>query len=138
MNIIQNLIKNLKKDKKDIAVLGIILSDNDKLKPTILKVDETGPSYDVLRENDLILKIDGKKINNVKDFRNIQKKLKPNEIIIVRVKRRNQELNRAIRVVSLENFENPKQIHHVRFGIYFTSPFEMDREDILKLPPKII
>jgi len=138
VNIIQNLIKNLKKDKKDIAVLGIILSDNDKLKPTILKVDETGPSYDVLRENDLILKIDGKKINNVKDFRNIQKKLKPNEIIIVRVKRRNQELNRAIRVVSLENFENPKQIHHVRFGIYFTSPFEMDREDILKLPPKMI
>ena len=39
------------------------------------------------------------------------KKLKPNEIIIIRVKRRNQELNRAIRTISLEEFEKPQNIN---------------------------
>ena len=97
MNIIKNLVKKLKKDKKNIAVLGIYLPDtkyskNNKLKPIITRVDEAGPSHDVLKENDLILKINEKKINTLKDYENAQKKLKPNEIIIIRVKRRNQEL----------------------------------------------
>ena len=58
-----------------------------------------------LKENDLILKINrlGKKINTLKEYEK-QKKLKPNEIIIIRVKRRNQELNRAIRKISLRRF----------------------------------
>ena len=47
----------------------------------------------------------------------LKKKLKPNEIIIIRVKRRNQELNRAIRTISLEEFEKPKQKQPVRLGI---------------------
>ena len=124
MNIIQNLVKKLKKDKKNIAVLGIYLPDtknskNKKLKPIITGVDEAGPSHDVLKENDLILKINEKKINTLKDYDNAQKKLKPNEIIIIRLKRRNQELNRAIRTISLHEFENPRQKHFVRFDLYF-------------------
>lgn len=123
MNIIQNLVK-LKKDKKNIALLGIYLPDlknskNKELKPIITGVDEAGPSHDVIKENDLILKINKKKINNLKDYENALKKLKPNEIIIIRVKRRNQELNRAIRTISLHELENPKQKHFVRFDLYF-------------------
>ena len=124
MNIIQNLVKKFKKDKKNIPVLGIYLPDtknskNKKLKPIITGVDEAGPSHDVLKENDLILKINEKKINTLKDYDNAQKKLKPNEIIIIRLKRRNQELNRAIRTISLHEFENPRQKHFVRFDLYF-------------------
>jgi hypothetical protein len=123
VNIIQNLVK-LKKDKKNIALLGIYLPDlknskNKELKPIITGVDEAGPSHDVIKENDLILKINKKKINNLKDYENALKKLKPNEIIIIRVKRRNQELNRAIRTISLHELENPKQKHFVRFDLYF-------------------
>jgi len=123
VNIIQNLVK-LKKDRKNIALLGIYLPDlknskNKKLKPIITGVDEAGPSHDVIKENDLILKINKKKINNLKDYENALKKLKPNEIIIIRVKRRNQELNRAIRTISLHELENPKQKHFVRFDLYF-------------------
>ena len=122
MNIIKNLVKKFKKDKKNIAVLGIFIPDpqnpkNKKLKPIITGVDEAGPSHDVLKENDLILKINEKKINTLKEYENAQKKLKPNEIIIVRVKRRNQELNRAIRTISLEEFEKPKQKQPVKLGI---------------------
>ena len=122
MNIIKNLVKKFKKDKKDIAVLGIFIPDpqnpkNKKLKPILTGVDEAGPSHDVLKENDLILKINEKKINTLKEYENAQKKLKPNEIIIIRVKRRNQELNRAIRTISLEEFEKPKQKQPVRLGI---------------------
>ena len=66
MNIIKNLVKKFKKDKKNIAILGIFMPDpqkakNKKLKPIITQVDEDGPSYDVLKENDLILKINEKK-----------------------------------------------------------------------------
>ena len=133
MNIIKNLVKKFKKDKKNIAVLGIFIPDpqnpkNKKLKPIITGVDEAGPSHDVLKENDLILKINEKKINTLKEYENAQKKLKPNEIIIIRVKRRNQELNRAIRTISLEDFEKPKQIHYVRFGFYFTTPIMMKKK----------
>ena len=53
----------------------------------------------------------------LKSMKILKKKLKPNEIIIVRVKRRNQELNRAIRTVSLEEFEKPKQKQPVKLGI---------------------
>jgi hypothetical protein len=65
VNIIQNLVK-LKKDKKNIALLGIYLPDlknskNKELKPIITGVDEAGPSHDVIKENDLILKINKKK-----------------------------------------------------------------------------
>ena len=124
MNIIQNLVKKFKKDKKNIAVLGIYLPDtknskNKKLKPIIIGVDEAGPSHNVIKENDLILKINEKKINTLKDYASAQKKLKPNEIIIIRLKRRNQELNRAIRTISLHEFENPRQKHFVRFDLYF-------------------
>ena len=143
MNIIKNLIKKFKKDKKNIAVLGIFIPDpqnpkNKKLKPIITGVDEAGPSHDVLKENDLILKINEKKINTLKEYENAQKKLKPNEIIIVRVKRRNQELNRAIRTISLEDFEKPKQIHYVRFGFYFTTPIMMRKKDWNKQPTKVL
>ena len=62
-------------------------------------------SYEVLKEDDQILKINNKKINTLLDWGNKQTKLKPNEIVIIRVKRRNQELNRAIRTISLEEFE---------------------------------
>ena len=131
MKIIKNLIKKFKKDKKNIAVLGILIPNpdnpkNKKLKPIITGVDESGPSHDVLKENDLILKINDKKINTIKQFENAQKKLKPNEIIIVRVKRRNQELNRAIRTISLEEFEKPKQKQPVRLGIFFSPPGNQD------------
>tara|TARA_Y100000590_G_scaffold68621_1_gene74799 strand:- start:4847 stop:7144 length:2298 start_codon:yes stop_codon:yes gene_type:complete len=143
VNIIKNLIKKFKKDKKNIAVLGIFIPDpqnpkNKKLKPIITGVDEAGPSHDVLKENDLILKINEKKINTLKEYENAQKKLKPNEIIIVRVKRRNQELNRAIRTISLEDFEKPKQIHYVRFGFYFTTPIMMRKKDWNKQPTKVL
>ena len=122
MKIIKNLTKKFKKNKDSIAILGIFLPDpndakNKKLKPIITGVDEAGPSYNVLKENDLILKINEKNINTLKEYENTQKKLKPNEIIIVRVKRRNQELNRAIRTVSLEEFEKPKQKQPVKLGI---------------------
>ena len=131
MKIIKNLIKKFKKDKKNIAVLGILIPNpdnpkNKKLKPIITGVDESGPSHDVLKENDLILKINDKKINTIKQFENAQKKLKPNEIIIVRVKRRNQELNRAIRTISLEEFEKPKQKQPTRLGIFFSPPGNQD------------
>lgn len=143
MNIIKNLVKKFKKDKKNIAVLGIFIPDpqnpkNKKLKPIITGVDEAGPSHDVLKENDLILKINEKKINTLKEYENAQKKLKPNEIIIVRVKRRNQELNRAIRTISLDDFEKPKQIHYVRFGFYFTTPIMMRKKDWNKQPAKVL
>jgi len=133
VNIIKNLVKKFKKDKKSIAVLGIFIPDpqnpkNKKLKPMITEVDEAGPSHDVLKKNDLILKINEKKINTLKDYDNAQKKLKPNEIIIVRVKRRNQELNRAIRTISLEEFELPKQKQPVRLGIMMKIPPEKDEE----------
>ena len=47
MNIIKDLVKRYKKDKKDIAILGIILPDeklakNKKLKPIISQVQEDG------------------------------------------------------------------------------------------------
>ncbi len=129
MNIIKDLVKKLKKDKKDIAILGIILPDeklakNKKLKPIISQVKEDGPAYEVLKENDQILKINKKKINTLQDWSNEQKKFKPNEIVIIRVKRRNQELNRAIRTISLEEFDKPKQKHLVRLGIYFSEGTE--------------
>ena len=134
MNLIKNLVKRFKKDKKDIAILGIILPDeklakNKKLKPIISQVAEDGPAYEVLKENDQILKINNKKINTLIDWSNKQKKLKPNEIVIIRVKRRNQELNRAIRTISLEEFEKPKQKQPVRLGIMLKDPPEKDVEN---------
>ena len=119
-------LKSISKDTSKIAIFAISFFDSsiskkneNKLKPIIKQIDETGPCENVLKEDDLILKINKKKIKNVKDFFNEQKKLKPNEIVIIRVKRRNQELNRAIRTISLHAWENPKQIHHVRFDLYF-------------------
>ena len=133
MNIIKSLLKKFKKDKKNIAILGIFIPDpqnlkNKKLKPIITGVDEAGPSHDVLKENDLILKINEKKINTLQDYENAQKKLKPSEIIIIRVKRRNQELNRAIRTISLEEFEKPKQKQPVRLGIRMKAYPEKEEE----------
>ena len=136
MNIIKDLVKKFKKDKKDIAILGIMLPDeklakNKKLKPIISQVQEEGPAYEVLKENDQILKINKKKINTLLDWSNEQKKLKPNEIVIIRVKRRNQELNRAIRTISLEEFEKPKQKQLVRLGIRMKAYPDKDEELII-------
>ena len=136
MNIIKDLVKKLKKDKKDIAILGIILPDeklakNKKLKPIISQVKEDGPAYEVLKENDQILKINKKKINTLQDWSNEQKKLKPNEIVIIRVKRRNQELNRAIRTISLEEFDKPKQKQPVKLGIRMKTYPNKDEELII-------
>lgn len=119
-------LKSINKDTSKIAIFAISFFDStnskqneDELKPIIKQIDEAGPCENVLKEDDLILEINKKKIKKLKDFFNIQKKLKPNEIVIIRVKRRNQELNRAIRTISLHEFENPRQIHHVRFDLYF-------------------
>ena len=136
MNLIKNLVKKFKKEKKDIAIIGIILPDeklakNKKLKPIISRVQEDGPAYEVLKENDQILEINKKKINSLKDWSNEQKKLKPNEIVIIRVKRRNQELNRAIRTISLEEFEKPKQKQLVRLGIRMKAYPDKDEELII-------
>jgi len=136
VNIIKDLVKKLKKDKKDIAILGIILPDeklakNKKLKPIISQVKEDGPAYEVLKENDQILKINKKKINTLQDWSNEQKKLKPNEIVIIRVKRRNQELNRAIRTISLEEFDKPKQKQPVKLGIRMKTYPNKDEELII-------
>ncbi len=133
MNIIKSLLKKFKKDKKNIAILGIFIPDpknlkNKKLKPIITGVDEAGPSHDILKENDLILKINEKKINTLQDYENAQKKLKPNEIIIINIKRRNQELNRAIRTISLEEFEKPKQKQPVKLGIRMKAYPEKEEE----------
>ena len=119
-------LKSINKDKIKIAVFAISFFDSsnskqneNKLKPIIKQIDETGPCENFLKENDLILEINKKKIKNVKDFFNVQKKLKPNEIVIIRVKRRNQELNRAIRTISLYEWEKPRQKHTIRLGIFF-------------------
>ena len=69
-------------------------------------------------------------------MKKFKKKLKPNEIIIIRVKRRNQELNRAIRTISLEDFEKSKQIHYVRFGFYFSTI--MMKKRLNKQPAKVL
>ena len=89
------------------------------IKPKITNIDSDGPSHDVLKEKDLILELNKKKVKNVKDFFNIRKKLKPGELVYVRVKRRRQELTRVIRIISLHEFKNPKQKHRVRLDIYF-------------------
>ena len=119
-------LKSINKDKSKIAVFAISFFDSsnskqneNKLKPIIKQIDETGPCENFLKEDDLILEINKKKIKNVKDFFNVQKKLKPNEIVIIRVKRRNQELNRAIRTISLYEWEKPRQKHTIRLGIFF-------------------
>ena len=60
-------------------------------------IDERGPCEGVLKINDLVLEIKGKNIKNIKNFSDEQKKIKPDELIIIRIKRNRQELNRAIR-----------------------------------------
>ena len=122
-------LKSINKDLSKIPVFGISFFDkpgqNDQqLKPIIRQIDETCPCENVLKENDLILKVNKKKIKTIQDFTNAQKKLKPNDIVIIRFKRRNQELNRAIRLISLQDFKKPKQKHFVRLGIYFSEGTE--------------
>ena len=120
----QKEINTINKDKSKIPCFGISF-ENETIRvknsdrPIIRMIDERGPCEGVLKINDLVLEIKGKKIKNIKNFFNEQKKIKPNELIIVRIKRNRQELNRAIRVISLKEFNNPKQKHRVRLGIEF-------------------
>jgi len=118
----QEEIKSINKDIKKIPCFGIAF-ENETIRikksdrPIIKIVDERGPCENVLKVNDLVLEVKGKKIKNIKNFFDVQKKIKPDELVIVRIKRNRQELNRAIRVISLKEFNNPKQNHRVRLGI---------------------
>ena len=138
-------LKSINKDKSKIAVFAISFFDSsnskqneNKLKPIIKQIDETGPCENFLKENDLILEINKKKIKNVKDFFNVQKKLKPNEIVIIRVKRRNQELNRAIRTISLYEWEKPRQKHTIRLGIFFDPEEQKKNLRVIAVQKKFI
>jgi len=118
----QKEINTINKDKSKIPCFGISF-ENETIRvknsdrPIIRMIDERGPCEGVLKINDLVLEIKGKKIKNIKNFSDEQKKIKPDELIIVRIKRNRQELNRAIRVISLKEFNNPKQKHRVRLDI---------------------
>ena len=120
----QKEINTINKDKSKIPCFGISF-ENETIRvknsdrPIIRMIDERGPCEGVLKINDLVLEIKGKKIKNIKNFFDEQKKIKPDELIIVRIKRNRQELNRAIRVISLKEFNHPKQKHRVRLGIEF-------------------
>ena len=92
-------------------------SKNLKNKPIISNVAEDGPSFGFLNVNDLILEVEKEKIKTIKNFIVKLKKIKPNQIVMIRVLRRGQELNRVIRVTSLEEYKNPKQKQPVRIGI---------------------
>ena len=118
----QKEINTINKDKSKIPCFGISF-ENETIRvknsdrPIIRMIDERGPCEGVLKINDLVLEIKGKKIKNIKNFSDEQKKIKPDELIIVRIKRNRQELNRAIRVISLKEFNHPKQKHRVRLDI---------------------
>ena len=120
----QKEINTINKDKSKIPCFGISF-ENETIerknsdKPIIRMIDERGPSENFLKENDLVLEINKKKIKDIKDFFAKQKKLNPGEVVILRIKRNRQELNRAIRIISLDEFNNPKQKHSVRLGIEF-------------------
>ena len=120
----QKEINTINKDKSKIPCFGISF-ENETIRPKnsdrpiIRIIDERGPSENVLKINDLVLEVKGKKIKNIKNFFDVQKKIKPDELIIIRIKRNRQELTRAIRLISLEEFNNPKQKHRVRLGIQF-------------------
>jgi len=138
-------LKSINKDKSKIAVFAISFFDSsnskqneNKLKPIIKQIDETGPCENFLKVDDLILEINKKKIKNVKDFFNVQKKLKPNEIVIIRVKRRNQELNRAIRTISLYEWEKPRQKHTIRLGIFFDPEEQKKNLRVIAVQKKFI
>ena len=109
----------IKKKKNQIPFLGIDFtkSKNLKNKPIISNVAEDGPSFGFLNVNDLILEVEKEKIKKIKNFIVKLKKIKPNQIVMLRVLRRGQELNRVIRVTSLEEYKNPKQKQPVRIGI---------------------
>ena len=115
-------INTINKDKSKIPCFGISF-ENETIRPKnsdrpiIRMIDERGPSENFLKENDLVLEINKKKIKDIKDFFVKQKNLNPGEIVILRIKRNRQELNRAIRVISLKEFNNPKQKHRVRLDI---------------------
>ena len=73
-------LKSINKDLSKIPVFSISFFDkpgqNDpQLKTIIRQIDETGPCENFLKENDLILKVNKKKIKTVQDFTNVQKKL---------------------------------------------------------------
>ena len=120
----QKEINTINKDKSKIPCFGISF-ENETIRPKnsdrpiIRMIDERGPSENFLKENDLVLEINKDKIKDIKGFFAKQKKLNPGEVVILRIKRNRQELNRAIRIISLDEFNNPKQKHHVRIGIDF-------------------
>lgn len=128
MKILRKKKKITKIDESKIATLGIYFYDDKNLKslPKISKVEEDGPSYEFIKINDLILEINKKKIKTIKDFDIQIKKIKPNEIVMLRLLRRGQELNRPIRVISLDEYKNPKLKQKVKLGIFFSPPGNQD------------
>ena len=77
-------------------------------------------------------------IVNIKDFFVKQKNLNTGEIVILRIKRNRQELNRAIRIISLDEFNNPKQKHSVRLGIQFIREEQKKNLRIIAVQKKYI
>ena len=66
-------LKSINKDKSKIAVFAISFFDSsnskqneNKLKPIIKQIDETGPCENFLKENDLILEIKPKDTSTFK------------------------------------------------------------------------
>ena len=139
----QKEINTINKDKSKIPCFGISF-ENETIRPKnsdrpiIRMIDERGPSENFLKENDLVLEINKKKIKDIKDFFVKQKNLNPGEIVILRIKRNRQELNRAIRIISLDEFNNPKQKHSVRLGIEFNREEQKKNLRIIAVQKKFI
>ena len=139
----QKEINTINKDKSKIPCFGISF-ENETIRPKnsdrpiIRMIDERGPSENFLKENDLVLEINKKKIKDIKDFFVKQKNLNPGEIVILRIKRNRQELNRAIRIISLDEFNNPKQKHSVRLGIEFIREEQKKNLRIIAVQKKYI
>ena len=72
--IVQNLTPDLRKELNiPKRITGVVVSD----------MEEGSPAEGVLSANDVIMEINRKRINNVKDFENIVSKIKPDQDILL-------------------------------------------------------
>ncbi len=80
---IQNLTSKLKKSLNvPKRITGVVITD----------IEDDSPAQGILMREDIIMEINKKEINSIKDYESAASKIKPNEDILVLVYRQNSIL----------------------------------------------
>ena len=90
-------------------------------KPIVYEIDIDGPAFKKIDKGDLIVEINSIKINSIRQFIVQVDKLKPNQTVYLKVKRKKKFLSYAINTISFKQ-KYEQKIKMVWFGIELYSP----------------